>query len=210
MLFGNGGKYKRLYGAWEERGVIGTRIEIDKKTVTVLWRGAPVLVSGYSVKEDGGKLTLVLEKNGMRYEHSTSDYATVTELYEEDGKLTFKELFPISGPSQTLLTKTENNRYGNYDVVTDECLPLLAGSWKDDRGFYELTFRKDVLTIRGEKKKIVLLKNRSYPSEIIVHAEDPSADMIDGLTNIVLRGDMLYATIPVCDAPSMELRFTKQ
>ena len=210
MLFGNGGKYKRLYGAWEERGVIGTRIEIEKKTVTVLWRGAPVLVSGYTVREDGEKLTLILKQNGMRYEHSTSDYAAVTELFEENGKLTFRELFPISGPSETVLTKTENNRYGNYEIVTNECLPLLAGSWKDDRGFYFMTFNKDILSIGGEKKKIVLLKSRNYPSEIIVHAEDPSADMIDGLTNIVLRGDVLFATIPVCDAPSLELRFTKQ
>ena len=35
--------YSELSGAWEERGVIGTRIEIDGDDICVLWRNAPVL-----------------------------------------------------------------------------------------------------------------------------------------------------------------------
>ena len=117
---------KELNGAWEERGVIGTRIEIDGKNITVLWRNSPVLTTMFKLKDAEGGAELELKSNGLRYEGSKSDYATVTRIFYSEGRLIFEEHFPITGPSKTELTKTECSRFGNY-TVCDNVLKELQG-----------------------------------------------------------------------------------
>ena len=80
--------YALLCGAWEEPGVIGTRLEIGRGALTVLWRNAPVLETPYSLRrEEDGRLVLRLRKTGLRYAGAAEDYGAVTALYLLDGKL---------------------------------------------------------------------------------------------------------------------------
>ena len=49
---------KALDGAWEERGVIGTRIEIKGDKLTVLWRSGVVLETKFKTERDGENIAL--------------------------------------------------------------------------------------------------------------------------------------------------------
>ena len=208
-MFGNA-ENKRLYGAWEERGVLGSRIEIDKKTVTVLWRGAPVLTSGYKTEEtEDGRLVVLPEKRGMRYERDVKDYAQVVEISEKDGRLLFVEDFPISGRSEVTMTKTDRNRYGDYDVVTEQFAKELAGTWSDEGGYFKMTFRGSTMKTGLGSYRIVVLRRR-YDQRIIIHDEDPSKDLIDGLANIEFAGTAIHAMMPVCDAQPHYIELKKK
>lgn len=203
-------RYSELNGNWEERGVIGTRIEIAKGKICVLWRNSPVLETSFTVKKDSEKLILKLKDNSLRYKGDSKEYATVKEISYEGGKLTFVEVFPITGESSEVLEKTENSRYGNYKIVDDRILPLLNGKWKSDDGFSEFTFSRGKLTLRGQTIKIHALQyNSSFDSgEYKIVDDDPSKnDRIFDFINMKFSGGELTAVIPVCDAPSIVVVF---
>ncbi len=204
---------KELSGAWEERGVVGTRIEIDRKELTVLWRNTPVLCTKYEPKETENGVVLELERNGLRYPDSGSDYATVTKISYSEGKLTFEEHFPITGPSATVLTKTENSRYGNY-TVCDSVLKELQGKWKDQSGIFELEFCGDKLKIDSRTVITVHALHGNYDAAneriYLIADADPSRYELYGMTRLTYDGVTLTSQLIVCDAPPHTLIFTKK
>ena len=205
-------KFEReLSGAWEERGVIGSRIEIEKNELVILWRGGVVLKTKFKASEDeDGKITLTLHENKLRYAGSYSSYASVSRLQYFDKKLEFEETFPITGKSICVLEKTNNTRYGNYDIVDGAVLKSLCGEWKSQDGYQTLVFDKDTLIVNGEKRKIHVLKSRDENARGYMIADaDPSADYIGGLYRITYLGSHIEATIHVCDAPSIGIKFER-
>lgn len=190
---------KELDGAWEEPGVLGTRIEISGKKLVILWRNAPVLETTFRKENKGGSVVLKPVKTSMSYAGDARVYADVTGLEYADGKLTFTEMFPITGESRTVLRKTQNSRFGNYDIA-DEILDELQGTWKDDSGYHEFTVRNDTLTLDGKKKKIHVLRPKSGGSLIIADG-DPSVTEWDGLTRFEYVGGCVRTRMIILDAP---------
>ena len=202
-------KHSELNGAWEERGVIGTRIEIDSPRVTVLWRNAPVLTTTFREVESGDNTELVLKHSGLRYDTSASDYAEIKSLIYEDGKLNMTEFFPISGESVKTLEKTGNSRYGDFTIV-DEVLKELRGEWLDDGGTYPLKFSGNTLSFCGSKTKIHILRSNSgYPPDLRIVDENPACYGILDFTSLDYDGETITGRIMVCDAPSVRLVYKK-
>ena len=200
-----------LNGAWEEPGVIGTRIEIEGEKIVVLWRSAPVLTTTFRVKagEEGDEL--LLKHTGLRYERAASDYAAVTGLVYRDGVLTLTEDFPISGPSVTCFKKTENSRFGNYDAV-DGRLEELAGVWKERGGCLTLTVKGDVMDLDGRRGRICLLRSRNDPpgAPLWIRDVDPSVFEWGGIDRLAYDGERITGYRRICDAPSEFLVFEKE
>lgn len=197
-----------LDGAWEERGVIGTRIEIKKDRLTVLWRSGVVLDTKFKTEQSGEKVNLILASRGMRYAGASSDYATVTDLYLDGGALYFEEDFPITGKSVTKLEKTENSRYGNVTFVENSVLHELCGEWQDDSGYHKLVFKGDTLDINGEKIKIRVVRDASGgPCRII--NDDPSKDGVGYFYGMEYLIEAITARIMVCDAPPVIYMFKR-
>ena len=204
-------KRSLLNGAWEERGVIGTRIEINNKRIVIMWRNSPVLDTSFEISEKNGSAVLELEKTGLRYQGSASDYAEVTGIEYADGKLIFKENFPITGPSETALEKTENSKYGPYLISDGETLKLLSGEWKDGSGFYTLKIKKNVMEWNGTKIKFhTLIPKSGFCGIFRIVDEDPSKYEVFHLSNMTFDGQNIRANEIVCDGPTIELVFTKQ
>lgn len=200
-----------LNGAWEERGVIGSRIEIDGRRITVLWRNEPVLETTFKTEETENGLELRLKSTGMRYAKAVTDYAQVTRITYSDGRLEFVEYFPISGESRTVMTRTENSRYGNYEIV-DDVLPQLQGKWKTDNDYMELVIRRDELSMNGRKTRIHVLrsKNPNEPQgQYLIADQDPSVYEWEGLSRFEFDGERITTRMLVCDAPSVRYVFEK-
>ena len=201
-----------LNGAWEEPGVIGTRVEICNNKIAVLWRNSPVLTTSFSAHESDGRILLTLKKTGLRYNENNSDYAEITSVVYENDTLALSKRFPISGDSTEILKRTSNSRFGNF-TVDNGVLKELKGTWKSGDGFITLDFCRDTLSINGKKRKICALKpsgsSDSGNSYIIADA-DPSRFELDGLSRLKYDGRSLTSDIRVCDAPSVKLVFSKE
>ncbi|MBR6050002.1 MAG: hypothetical protein IKP68_02215 [Clostridia bacterium] len=199
---------RALDGAWEERGVVGSRIEIKKDKLTVLWRGGVVLKTKFKAQQCGEVITLRLAQNGMRYNGAPSDYATVTDIHYDGGVLFFEEDFPITGKSVTKMEKTENSCYGNVDIVDGEVLKRLRGEWHDD-GYHKIVFKGDTLEMNGEKIKIHVVKYKSSNDPYRVIDTDPSKDCVGYFYRMEYLGDTIAAHLMVCDAPPVVYTFRK-
>ncbi|MBR7071318.1 MAG: hypothetical protein IKI29_04060 [Clostridia bacterium] len=202
---------KELNGAWEERGVIGTRIEIDGNKLTVLWRSAPVLETTFRMAQKDGLLELKLKHNGLRYQNDVKNYATIRRIIFADGKLEVTQDFPISGESQEILQKTDRTRYGNYEI-DDSILPQLQGTWKSNDGYFEITFHKDKMNFCGLVTRVHALKpkNISNGAELYMIADqDSSVEGWHGFSRLQYYGGILTSTMFVCDAPSVQYIFKK-
>ncbi|MBO4452534.1 MAG: hypothetical protein J5793_01230 [Clostridia bacterium] len=208
-MFGN----KELQGAWEERGVVGTRIEIEGKKLTVLWQGSPVLETSFSVsKGENGVLNLDLKETGLRYKGDNRDYAQVTAITFENGRLIYDHRFPITGDSREILDKTANSRFGDFDIA-DGVLKELSGKWYGKEFPDTLIFKKDTLTINGETRKIhALTCDTGYlaPGEYLIADADPGRHSIFRYAEMRFRAGVIDAVIPVCDAPSFHVTFTRE
>ncbi|MBQ7624861.1 MAG: hypothetical protein IJS65_06285 [Clostridia bacterium] len=193
-------KNEDFFGAFEEPHVIGTRIEIDKKSVAVLWRGGVVLKTPYKAEEADGGVRFVLKNKGLRYEGSATDYASVKDLFFKDGELTYVQQFPITGESRTVLKPTGNSRYGNYDEAEPEVYKELSGRWIDERGCNDLKIKGRTLEFFGTKIKFRLLRPRGGGAYKITD-EDPSKDGLYGIGYAEYSPQgIIKITIPVCDA----------
>ncbi len=198
-----------ISGNYEERGVIGTRIEIGDGRLTVLWMGNPVLETKFSAKaEKDGSVTLKLEKTGLRYSGAGSDYARITSVVYRDGKLETVRYFPITGEDAETLERTENNRYGNYDFADGEVAPLLQGRWKSDSSF-ELTFDGDSVVCGDESVKYRVLRSRGGSPGLLITDADPGKRGLFYLENVTFAGDSIHAVIPVCDGPQINIVFRR-
>ncbi len=209
-----GKKQAVLNGNWEERGVIGTRIEIEGNHLTVLWQGAPVLETVFQTETaENGAVVLLPKKRGLRYQTADSDYASVVSLRYEEDRLHFIKDFPITGPSEEVLEKTENSRYGHYTVEDKKMLPILQGDWADENGYFKLRFSKDTLTVQDRKIKIHVLKSKSdspTQSRYLIADADPSRHEIPPFFSIELEGGVLTGRIMIFDAPAETVILKKQ
>ena len=194
-------------GAWEEPGVLGSRIEIDGKKIVFLWRNGPVLETTFKAVRRDGKTFLELKENGLKNPGSAADYATVEELFLEDGKLHMTEHFPMSGDSRTVMSRTDRSRYGNYDAV-----PIPAayhGKWKDQRGYFEISITKDKVVLNGTPFSACQLIPRSG-GPCLLADRDPSVYDWQGLSRFVCEGDRLTTSMMICDAPSVHMEFFRE
>jgi len=207
MIVGKQKQSELLDGAYEEPGVIGTRIEIEGDRITILWRNTPALETTFRTKQTDGGLELRLAETGLRNRGDERVYATVTRLLLHDDTLEFERDFPISGPSKDTLKKTELSRYGNVTIV-DEVLNELQGEWvsADGNAFFGLTFRGNEMTFRDGRKTTVhaVRPNGSPNAPIRIIDADPSVYEWHGFGNMTYEDGTVRCSMFVCDAPSVE------
>ena len=202
-------KNNPLNGAWEVRGVIGTRIEIDAPHIVVLWRNSPVLTTTFKKKKLDDGIELVLKHRGMRYENANSDYAEMRELLYKDGKLEMTEYFPITGESRDTLEKTDKSRFGNFTIV-DEVLCELKGKWRDEYDHFTLKFSGNTLTLGDEKIRVHVLRSDSgYPANLQIVNVDASVYEVFCFMSLEYTGSFIIGRIMVYDASPMEVVFRR-
>ncbi|MBQ3865957.1 MAG: hypothetical protein II776_03565 [Clostridia bacterium] len=197
-----------LFGAWEEPGVIGTRVEIDRECAVVLWRGAVVLNSPYILRKEGEALRLVLRKTGLRYPRAASDHGSLTGLVFTGDSLRVTKCFPVTGESEEILRKTDHTRFGNF-AEAPEILPLLAGGWTDG-DYLRLTVEKGCAVLDGERHPATVLRSLS-DGRLFLADKDPTVTEWRGLDRFEIlmhsvtpsSKDLLSSRIFVCDAPSI-------
>jgi len=205
-----------LEGYWEP-GNRGTRVEIHEDEMTVLWLNRPVLVTKFTVTKENEEYVLHLQKNGLRYAADAKDYATVTGCSLKDGKLYFSKHFPISGPSDEVLSKTTNSRYGNVDIITDQALPRLQGIWRTIDGSHSIKIQGNTLSIRfreydwekPEKIAVVRYRWEQNPERFRIVNQDPAQEYICHLTEFRHENGKLITCMPVFDAPRADMVFVK-
>jgi hypothetical protein len=212
-MFGNRKHEEALNGAWQEPGVIGTRIEIEGKNITILWRNRPVLETTFRTAEEDGGIELILKEKDLRNDPSEKPYATVTRLFCKDGKLIFAEDFPISGPSTDVLSKTELSRYGNV-TICDEVLDELQGNWVEANGgdYFHLTFQGSRMTLTGNgTREVHAVRSNGWMNEppVMIIDADPSVYEWRGLCNMTYEGGEIRLQMIVCDAPPMYITFRR-
>ncbi len=204
---------KDYYGFWEPSH-LGPRMELDETYYIQLWRGGEVLKTTYKTKEQDGKLFIYPDEAGLRYTANSNPYATIKECFFEGESFTITENFPISGDSTDTYKRTKNNRYGNFEIADAEYLPFLEGIWSSGSAMLKiqenkLYFGYDKEDLNHSDALSITVLKCGYDDEISLHHINPSVDMLHNYNRIVLRDNKLYATIPVCDAPSFEQIFEK-
>ena len=205
-----------LEGYWEP-GNRGTRIEIHEDEMTVLWLNRPVLVTKFTVIKENEEYVIHLQKNGLRYAADARDYAMVTGCRLKDGKLYFSKHFPISGPSDEVLSKTTNSRYGNVDIITEQVLPRLQGTWRTTDGNHSIKIQGNTLSLRFRKydwekpEKIAVVRYRweQDPERFRIVNQDPAREYICNLTEFRHENGKLITCMPVFDAPRVDMIFEK-
>lgn len=198
--------------AWEEYGVIGTRIEIHEPNITILWRNSPVLTTKFKKIQKKDGIELVLEKNGLRYENSFSDYATLVRVFYQEEKIEITKFFPITGDAHTILQRTDNSRFGNNKIV-DEILKELEGTWRDEKGFYKLKFQNDELIMNDRKVKVHILHSNSLPDEIAEYKivdQDPSKMELFNFSRLEYSNGRLIGYQMIYDAQLEKIIFYRE
>lgn len=201
--------YTELNGAWEERGVRGTRIEIEGNRILILWMNRTVLETTFDVKNENDGLTLEPADRGLRNSPQAEPYAEVTKLFLKEGKLEFEKLFEISGPSREVLEKTEFSRYGNYEI-RDDILADIQGVWKNKDGFFKLTIKDDNALFGNTSAKIHVIKAgwlKPSDNEFWIADADPSVEGWEGFTRFRYENGRMFGKMIIYDAPSYDIEF---
>ncbi len=202
-----------LKGNWEQRGVIGTRIEIVDNRITVLWMSCPVLSTTFEICDsaDGGT-ELLLNDRGLKNKGCSESYATAEHLIYSGGQLRFVKNFDISGLSEETLTRTDNSRYGNV-TIKDELLERIQGRWvMQGRGSGAFTIEGSRLTIGADSFTIRAAVNNGYSSrgeDFAIINCDPAVKGMGYYSEMLCFGDEIRAYIMVCDLGMQELKFRR-
>ncbi|MBP5270672.1 MAG: hypothetical protein ILO42_06925 [Clostridia bacterium] len=200
---------KALDGAWEEPGVLGTRIEISGNKLTILWRNAPVLETTFRIIGTECGTELKPKKRELAYRSDLRPYAEVTSLVLRGEELELTKHFPITGDDLTVLRKTDRSRYGSYDVA-DELLPELQGRWSDGSDYMAIVIKGDVFSLNGKAHRFHVLRPRGRDTgEYLIADVDPSVYGWDGFLRFTYCGGELRSLIQVCDAPSIPVTYRK-
>lgn len=205
-----------LNGAWEPRGYVGPRVEINENEMVRLWKNRPVLVTTFTVEEAQEQINLTLAETELRNSEGEKPYATVKECFLRDGTLVFVDDFTITGESREELMKTENSRYGNVVIVDDQCLSRLQGEWQCDDGYTRIAFQGNKMRFGyGEELphevEIITVKYRSESEgeRFYIRNRDPAMDGVGMFGQITCEGQWLHTYIPVCDARPADMLFKK-
>jgi|GEM_PF-710956 len=203
-----------LDGAWEPKGYLGPRVEISGNELVRLWRGAPVLQTTFTAEKTENGYLLQLAETRLRHVPGGEPYAEIRECRYENGALTLVDEFPITGESTDTLYPTQNNRYGNYEIVSDEVLPRLAGTWKEEGGSLRMRLEGDRLFfgyVDGPDDSVEVVALRSGGDQTVsLHDVDPSLDGVGMFGRITVQDDGLHTYLPICDAPSAEIVFRRE
>ncbi len=204
----------RFDGAWEEKGVIGPRVEIDGDRLVYLWQASVVLETRFDIVQDGGKTILKLEHNGLRNSGSLDPYAVINECYYDGSALVFVDDYRFSGESTVKMYPTKNSRYGNVTLVNDEILPLVQGKWESK--YTDLTFKDDHLFISSHddgttecELSIVCARSNSSPDKVSILDKEPSRHSIGSFYSLTFTGGVLTGMIEVCDDKPIIVTFSK-
>ncbi len=209
-----------LDGAWQPK-YYGTRVEIAGDDIVILWRGAPVLETKFTVSGDGGKMVLRLEKTGLRLSHARRDYATVTGCWVEDARMHLALRYDITGDDEEILTPTAESRYGDVTMVTEKMMPYLEGVWhtEDYRGNTleirdgRLRWREDGGEWNGPVEIVVVRDNGAEDKDrYAIFEKDGSPETVADFQSIEYRAGTLIARIPVTGGAEglMDLVFEKE
>ena len=113
----------------------------------------PIMETGYDVVKYKEKLYLQPEEDFFTYPNLAEPYATVTELYYEDGKI-YLHYFHHYTPDETKEKVFEATEEGPFDPIlirADEFLEDLQGKWQEDpSGFSVLTINGNHMTVGYE------------------------------------------------------------
>ena len=93
---------RNIYGAWEESGVFGPRVEIKGRNITFYWRCRPVLRTHFKTQSDGSGLKIILKNKNE----------APTRLYKlrKARGLTQSELAELSGVSLRMIQLYEQRQ----------------------------------------------------------------------------------------------------
>ena len=201
---------EELNGNWEEKGVIGSRIEIHDDNIIFLWRSGEVLSTTFSAEQTAnGVIELHLSQNGLRYAGSDTDYATVERLYYEGGRPHYSKQFPFSGISEEILTPTDKSRYG-YVTINDDLLANVQGTWEDTfTGSQTFTIIGDEMTLDGRTFRIHAAINRykNRGEDFSIIHQNPAIHEIGYFTEMICQDGAIKGYILVCDAGVHEVVF---
>lgn len=109
----------------------------------------PVVETGYEVMKCEERLYLVPEDDSFNYNHLAEPYATLTELYWEDGRiwLHFYHHYMPDELKEQIFEATDEGPFDNILIRDDEFLEELQGRWQEDPpGFYILTIDGNHIT----------------------------------------------------------------
>lgn len=109
----------------------------------------PIMETGYEVMKCGERLYLVPEDDSFTYNQLAEPYATVTELYCEDGRiwLHFYHHYLPDEIKEQIFEATDEGPFDNILIRDDEFLDELQGRWREDPpGFYILTIEGNHIT----------------------------------------------------------------
>lgn len=201
---------EELTGNWEEKGVIGSRIEISNDGIVFLWQSGVVLQTTFTAEEtDAGVIELHLAENGLRDTGTASVYATVERLYYQDGKLYYTENFPISGLSEKVMSLTDRSRYG-YVTINDDLLANVQGQWEDTfTGHFAFEIVGDQMTMDGTTFRIHAGVNRyrNRGEEFSIIHQDPAVHGVGYFTEMIYKDGAVKAYLLVCDVGMHEVVF---
>ena len=129
-----------------------------------------------------------------------------------DGSLVFAKKFEISGPSQEVLTKTLNSRYGNV-TIKDELLETVQGKWVMERNsdiFFKIS--GNCLTVGDDSFTIRAAVNNDYRpkgEDFAIINRDPAKEGVGYYYQMLCFKDEIRAYILVCDVGLQEMKFKR-
>lgn len=141
-----------LFGYW--RSDSSYYMEIGEEGIIIRdTMKRPIMETGYDVVKYKEKLYLQPEEDYFTYPKLEEPYATVTELYYEDGKI-YLHYFHHYTPDETREMVFEATKEGPFDNILirdDELLEELQGRWEEDpSGFSVLTIDGNHMTVGYE------------------------------------------------------------
>ena len=205
-----------LNGAWEPKGYLGPRVEIEGNKLIRLWKNHPVLETEFESKELSDRTGLMLKNRELCYSGSDKPYAVIKECYYQNGALVLVDDFPITGESRDELYKTGNSRYGNVTFEDEIVLPQIAGEWQCEGSGLCMAFNGNRMKFGyagslNDEAEIIAVHYR-YDAEGIYYIVDqnPAREGVGMFGRICYRGGEIRTYIPICDASPAELVFRKQ
>ena len=173
-----------------------------------------VLDCEFTLSSEGEKTVLKLESGELRNSpDDESAYAVITGCIYEDDKLTVVENYAISGEKTEVLERTKNSVYGDITRVDDILNPLINGKWECSEYKIKMGFDNGKVKInmnQREKENYICMKyNCDKSGKMYIRNADPSDEAIGGLVRVYYENGCIYGTIPVCDAPSIQMVLKK-
>lgn len=194
---------------WEPRYSTGPRVELSGGRFICLWMSEVILDTAFEVTNEGEETVLLLEERSLSYPDQ-EPYADLARVSIRDGVMYLEQDHRISGPSTQELVPTENSRYGNVTLITDEVLPLLQGDWTD--GSCTLHIKGTVLSGDLVPEPVVfeaVRRNSCSADRVWLIDRDPAVHSVGRFEEMWLEGDRLVAHILVCDGPQLYIEFDR-